>query len=1118
VITPRYKLSYLSLLARFAIYFVSGAVAFVVAFIIFDYQNFKSDQNRLREQESLRVSLVSSVLQGDLYEVLHSLHIIATLPVLNDYILDGSDVNRVMLEQTFVNFAQYTGVYDQIRYIDKSGMERVRVNFDGQVASAVPVRQLQEKSQRYYVRESLRLKANQVYISPLDLNIENKQIERPFKPMIRFAMPVFDYAGELKGIIVINYLAARLLNDFRKFMASGQGEPMMVNPKGYWLSSPNRKNEWGFMLGNKVSFATRYSQAWNYIATHEKGEVATATGLYIFTTVRPYGLDVAPGTKPPQKQVAESYWKIITRITPQTLAYSPLPTFTARAGLLTGLFFLVAVVSAVLSWLRTDYLVKAQALRRSEEQLRELFGLASDGIFIADLEGRYTDVNNAGCNMLGYTREEIVGKSIVDLIPPEDVERLWQSKEVMLKGEAHVAEWRLRRKDGIDLPVEVSAKILPDGRWQAFLRDISERKQAEERLRQDATVFNTTMEGIIVTDAERNILNVNQAYTEITGYNLEEIVGKNPRLMQSDRQDKAFYHELWRSLNNNGHWQGEIWNRRKNGEVFPVWESISVVKDGQGRVSNYVSVMSDISSIKQTETALKTAQANLTAAQHIAQMGSWEIVLSNGAVYWSDEIYHILGRDPQIYSASYKGFLDAVHPDDRHAVEAAINESLKNCTSYIIDYRIVLPDTNVHYVQGRGSVECGQDGRAARILGTVQDVTEQTLIAQALQASQANYHNLFENMLDGYALQEALFNEKGEPYDYRYLEVNPGFERVLGLKPEQIIGKTVLEVLPHTESYWLELFGRVAVTGQPEHLEQYGHSFNRYFEIRATSPQHGQVAVFFSDITERKRAEQQLRQSREQLEDMVAQRTAALEASNKELEAFSYSIAHDLRAPLRSITSFSQILDAEVGPKLNAQERGDLQRIVKAGKYMAQLIDDILQLARISRREFTMESVNLSKVVKRIIEDLRADNPQRSVQVDIAPDINCNCDAKLLEVALRNLLENAWKYTSKRIDARIEFGVRKKGKEKLYYVRDNGVGFDMKYVHKLFTPFGRLHKPGEFEGAGIGLVSVQSAIQRHNGKVWAESKEGEGATFYFTLHAFQSNRQQSAPQKDLTVT
>jgi diguanylate cyclase (GGDEF)-like protein/PAS domain S-box-containing protein len=198
-----------------------------------------------------------------------------------------------------------------------------------------------------------------------------------------------------------------------------------------------------------------------------------------------------------------------------------------------------------------------------------------------------------------------VGKTIIDLIPAEDVDRLLQSKEQLLQGETHVAEWRLRRKDGAYLPVEVNAKILPDSRWQGFVRDISKRKQVEAKLRQAATVFDSTMEAIMIADAARKIIAVNRAYTNITGYEPEEVSGKDAsQLHKSGQHNEGFYQRIWQTLERTGQWQGEVWNRRKNGELYPAWENISIVKDDQGRITNYVAVMSDISPIKQAEERL----------------------------------------------------------------------------------------------------------------------------------------------------------------------------------------------------------------------------------------------------------------------------------------------------------------------------------------------------------------------------------------------------------------------------------------------------------------------------------------------------------------------------------
>ena len=852
-----------SLLVRFFLYFSASAGGILVIIFSLEYQKFTLERSQSKDQESLRLALAYKTIQRDLRESIEDLRTIAALQVVHDYAHQETTENRLRLEKDFMNFSINARQYGQIRYVDAAGMEKVRINFDGRIPVVVPPEQLQDKSQRYYFREAIRLKQNSIYVSPLDLNVEEGQVEQPVKPTIRFIASVFDSDGQLRGVVVLNYLAARLLDNFWEFMTGSWGEPMMVNPQGYWLASPNREEEWGFMLGHEETFKNRFTEAWDHIVRHESGAVETAAGMFIFGTIRPYAMTEVPGATLTREHLSEYYWKIITRVPPQALTFSPMMVLEERTRELIESLLLVGILSVALAWLRTSNLTKANALRESERQLAD--------------------------------------------------------------------------------------------------------------------------------------------------------------------------------------------------------------------------------------------------AQHIAHVGNWVWDIPKGTLSWSDEIYRIFGRPPKASHASYEAFIDAVHPDDRGMVTAAVDAALKDNAPYVIDHRIILPDGSVRYVHERAALQYDRAGNPLRMLGTVQDITESIRAAQALRKSEARYRNLFENIVDGYALQEAMFNDEGKPYDYRYLEINPAFERILGLKREQVVGKTVLEVLPDTEPHWLEVFGRVAVTGQSQRLEHYGKSFDRYFEIVASSPEYGLVAVFFADVTERKRAEKQLQKYHEQLEERVAQRTAALEASNKELETFSYSIAHDLRTPLRSITSFSQILMEEAGAKLTEQERQDLQRIINAGKHMSDLIDDILELARISRSEFTMTTVNLSKLAKTVLENFKRVQPERSVQVDIARNLLCKGDARLLNIVLQNLLSNAWKYTGKCTTACIEFGETNFDNQKVYFVRDNGVGFDMQYAHKLFTPFGRLHKSDEFDGTGIGLVSVQSAIQRHKGKIWAESKIGEGSTFYFTLHVFQSD-------------
>ncbi len=231
----------------------------------------------------------------------------------------------------------------------------------------------------------------------------------------------------------------------------------------------------------------------------------------------------------------------------------------------------------------------------------------------------------------------------------------------------------------------------------------------------------------------------------------------------------------------------------------------------------------------------------------------------------------------------------------------------------------------------------------------------------------------------------------------------------------------------------------------------------------------------------------------------LAERTAQLEAANKELESFSYSVSHDLRAPLRSINGFSQALLADYADRLDAQGKDHLHRVHAASQRMAALIDDLLNLSRVTRGEMHLESVDLSALARTIAAELRKSQPARQVECVIAAGIVANGDAGLLRIALENLIGNAWKFTSKSPRARIEFGVTQREGESVYFVRDDGAGFDMAYAGKLFGAFQRLHAATEFPGTGIGLATVQRIIHRHAGRVWAEGAVEHGAAFFFTL-------------------
>jgi signal transduction histidine kinase len=246
-------------------------------------------------------------------------------------------------------------------------------------------------------------------------------------------------------------------------------------------------------------------------------------------------------------------------------------------------------------------------------------------------------------------------------------------------------------------------------------------------------------------------------------------------------------------------------------------------------------------------------------------------------------------------------------------------------------------------------------------------------------------------------------------------------------------------------------------------------------------------------------SEERYRKLASELEARVRQRTKELEDSNRELESFSYSVSHDLRAPLRAISGFSHMLDERAGPHLDPEEHELLGRMMNAARRMSELIDDLLKLSRTGRAPLDRMELSLTGLVQTIVLDLRQSHPEHPVQTVIAENVRVSADPRLLRTALENLLENAWKFTRRTPDPRVEFGVQANGDVPVYYVRDNGAGFNMEHAANLFAPFQRLHSAREFEGTGIGLATVQRIIQRHGGRVWAEAKPDQGATFYFTL-------------------
>ena len=345
--------------------------------------------------------------------------------------------------------------------------------------------------------------------------------------------------------------------------------------------------------------------------------------------------------------------------------------------------------------------------------------------------------------------------------------------------------------------------------------------------------------------------------------------------------------------------------------------------------------------------------------------------------------------------------------------------------------------------------------------------------------------------------------------------VNPKFTQMTGYSALEVLGRNPrIFKTGHLPPSAYERLWATILAGETWHGEFLNRRKNGelYWEAATIAPiktSNGRTTHFVAikeDVTELKQAgqarlesETRFRQLNAELEERIRRRTALLEEANEELDAFSYSVSHDLRAPLRAVDGFSQALVEDYGPSLDPGALHLLGRVRHGAQKMGQLIDDLLKLSRVSQGELDRRPIDLSGLAGRILSDLAQKDGARTVRATVAPGLSTDGDPRLVAIALQNLLGNAWKYTGRKASAEIEVGVRDLGGKPVFFVRDNGSGFDMAYQDKLFLPFQRLHAAQDFEGSGIGLAIVERIIRRHGGRIWAEAEPDRGATFWFTF-------------------